>query len=608
MRPYDEQSPLYHEFTADRPPHIVITPEIRALAAEIVGDQTNPLEKARRIFRWVSRNIPWVGEMEYSIIPNLSAKGLATRRGDCGVQGMTFITLCRAAGVPARWQSGWQTKPDSWNMHDWSEIYIEPWGWLPADASNGMLNSDDPAVRDFFCGHLDAYRLIVNLDYGRELHPPKTSFRSEPADFQRGEIEIDGHNLYFDEWSYTFRVETTPLEPGVAALEAALDERVPQWLAEAKIPGAVIVVGRKTGDGFETWSKAYGWLRTEPQREPMPLDAVFDMASVTKPVATGSCLSLLIQRNEVGLDDPVGKYLLEFAEGAKAGITVRQLMTHTSGMPPYVGAAKQKVVSDKAGYPCPEAIREYIRKLDLQADPGTVIYSCLNAILCAQIVERVSGQTLDEFAHDNVFAPLEMNHSGFRPTSAPKGDRTDRGPASGRSAASSNAETVAAQTNSPIVPTTRAKRAAATDGFLTGEVHDPLAAMQAGVSGNAGLFSTAADLSRYAQMMLNGGELDGVRIFEPDMLSAMTRVQDPGAKNTSGNLDRRGLLWDLYPADDERDFAYGHTGYTGTAIRIYPNRGVYIIALTNRVHPDDTSKVAEFRRRLWETVLATVPQ
>jgi hypothetical protein len=149
--------------------------------------------------------------MEYSIIPNLSAKGLSARRGDCGVQGMTFITLCRAAGVPARWQSGWQTKPGDWNMHDWSEFYVEPWGWLPADASYGVREHADPRVRDFLCGHMDPYRLIVNLDYARQLAPPKTSFRSEPNDFQRGEIEIDGHNLYFDEWNYKFRVETLPL-------------------------------------------------------------------------------------------------------------------------------------------------------------------------------------------------------------------------------------------------------------------------------------------------------------------------------------------------------------------------------------------------------------
>jgi transglutaminase-like putative cysteine protease len=211
VKPYDTNGTLYREFTAERLPHIALTPEIKQLAVAIVGDEQNPLEKARKIFRWVSKNMPWVSEMEYSIIPSLSVKGITARCGDCGVQGTSFITLCRAAGVPARWQSGWQTKPGDWNMHDWSEFYVEPWGWLPADASYGVREHDDPRVRDFFCGSMDPYRMIVNLDYSRSLEPPKTSFRSEPIDFQRGEIEIDGHNLYCDEWDWKFQVESKPL-------------------------------------------------------------------------------------------------------------------------------------------------------------------------------------------------------------------------------------------------------------------------------------------------------------------------------------------------------------------------------------------------------------
>jgi transglutaminase-like putative cysteine protease len=210
VKPYDVNGAVYREFTAERPPHIRFTKEVKELSHQIVGDEKNPLKKALLIFHWVSKNVPWCAEQEYSIIPSLSVKGLTARRGDCGVQGTSFITLCRAAGVPARWQSGWQTKPGDLNMHDWSEIYIEPWGWLPADASYGVMKSKDPKVRDYFCGHIDPYRLIVNLDYGRPLDPPKNSFRSEPTDFQRGEVEVDGHNLYFDEWDYKFDVKWTP--------------------------------------------------------------------------------------------------------------------------------------------------------------------------------------------------------------------------------------------------------------------------------------------------------------------------------------------------------------------------------------------------------------
>ena len=121
------------------------------------------------------------------------------------------LNAFRAAGIPARWQSGYQTRPNAWNMHDWAEFYVEPWGWLPADVSYGLKASDDQRIRTFYFGHLDSYRLIVNLDYGSHLHPPKESLRSELADFQRGEVEIDGRNLYFDEWDWDFEFETEPL-------------------------------------------------------------------------------------------------------------------------------------------------------------------------------------------------------------------------------------------------------------------------------------------------------------------------------------------------------------------------------------------------------------
>jgi len=196
----------------ERPPHIVFTPEIRQQVNEIIGSETNSLAKVQKIFHWVSDNVPWCAEDEYCIIPSLALKGFTARQGDCGVQNTVFITMCRIAGIPARWQSGFETKPfDDWGMHDWAEIYLAPWGWLPADASYGVQESSDPRIADFFLGHQDSYRLIVNLDWGRELFPPKKSFRSEPADFQRGEVEVDGQNLYFDQWENKTKVERTPV-------------------------------------------------------------------------------------------------------------------------------------------------------------------------------------------------------------------------------------------------------------------------------------------------------------------------------------------------------------------------------------------------------------
>jgi transglutaminase-like putative cysteine protease len=194
----------------ERPPHIRFTPEVKEIVNRVVGNETNPLAKARRLFHYVSDNVAYCSEEEYSTIASLSTKALSSRKGDCGIHAMTFITLCRAAGIPARWQSGWETLRVGNDMHDWCEFYVAPWGWLPCDPTcppYGLQKSDDPAVRDFYFGHLDAYRLIVNRDFGRELFPPKQSLRSEPLDFQRGEVEIDGRNLYFPHWEYDFRPE-----------------------------------------------------------------------------------------------------------------------------------------------------------------------------------------------------------------------------------------------------------------------------------------------------------------------------------------------------------------------------------------------------------------
>jgi transglutaminase-like putative cysteine protease len=195
------------EYLAERLPHVAFTPELKAKVKEIVGDETNPLARARKIYHWVDANMKYCAEEEYCLIPSFSTKALASLKGDCGIQGNLFITMCRAAGIPARWQSGWETKKVGFTMHDWAEFYVEPWGWLPADASYGLQKSDDPKVREFYFGHQDAYRMIVNSDFGRPLTPPKQSLRSEPADFQRGEAEVDGRNLYFDDWDYDFRFE-----------------------------------------------------------------------------------------------------------------------------------------------------------------------------------------------------------------------------------------------------------------------------------------------------------------------------------------------------------------------------------------------------------------
>ncbi|HZZ44337.1 MAG TPA: transglutaminase domain-containing protein [Tepidisphaeraceae bacterium] len=189
-------------YLAERPPHIVFSPEIKNAVVQAVGDETNPLIKARKIFHWIGSQVRYAFEDEYCTIPSYAQKIIMCKKGDCGIQATLFITMCRAAGVPARWQSGWESKVVGNSQHDWAEFYVAPWGWLPADQSYGLQPSTDPKVREFYIGHQDAYRMIVNLDWGQPLQPPVKSLRSDPSDFQRGEVEIDGKNIYYDKWDY----------------------------------------------------------------------------------------------------------------------------------------------------------------------------------------------------------------------------------------------------------------------------------------------------------------------------------------------------------------------------------------------------------------------
>ncbi|MBN2013478.1 transglutaminase domain-containing protein [candidate division KSB1 bacterium] len=194
-------------FIAERPPHIFFTPEMRQLGKEIVGSETNPYRIAQLLFAWVDQHIPWASAREYSTFQNISEYVRVNRHADCGMQTIFFMTLCRMYDIPTRWQSGWRTEPDEENMHDWGEIYFEPYGWVPVDVTNGLLQSSNPQVKWFFLSGMDAYRLIVNDDYSQQLYPAKMYFRSETLDFQRGEVEWEGGNIYFDQWDYEFAVK-----------------------------------------------------------------------------------------------------------------------------------------------------------------------------------------------------------------------------------------------------------------------------------------------------------------------------------------------------------------------------------------------------------------
>ena len=207
IKPYNTESGLYKTYTAKRTPHIVFTDKIKKLSKEIVGDEKNPYLISKKIFTWISTNIPWAGAREYSTIENISDYCITRKHGDCGIKTLLFMTLCRYNGIPAKWQSGWMLHPGEVNLHDWSEIYLEGYGWIPVDQSFGLVDSDLEDEKYFFLGSIDPYHLIVNDDYSSTLFPSKTFPRSETVDFQRGELEWRGGNLYFDQWDYHMDVE-----------------------------------------------------------------------------------------------------------------------------------------------------------------------------------------------------------------------------------------------------------------------------------------------------------------------------------------------------------------------------------------------------------------
>ncbi len=205
-KPYDTKSELFRKYTSERPPHIVFSNEIRQLASFLTRDKKSPFEKVKAIFTWIDQEIPWASALEYSIMENIPHYVLENRHGDCGMKTLLFMTLARASGIPCKWQSGWMLHPGEVNLHDWCMVYYEGIGWVPLDQSFGLQESSDPSIKYFYCSGIDSYRLIVNDEYGTQFDPPRKFYRSEPVDFQRGELEWRGGNLYFDKWDYNMTV------------------------------------------------------------------------------------------------------------------------------------------------------------------------------------------------------------------------------------------------------------------------------------------------------------------------------------------------------------------------------------------------------------------
>ncbi|MCU0243164.1 MAG: beta-lactamase family protein [Acidobacteria bacterium] len=352
---------------------------------------------------------------------------------------------------------------------------------------------------------------------------------------------------------------------------ARLDGLVEAAVARRDFPGAVLVVARK---GKIVYRKAFGLAQTVPEPRPLTADMIFDQASVTKPVATATAVMLLVERGRIRLWDKVKTYVPSFTtwygEKGLPGEDARlfHLLTHTSGLPPYTDA---KEAAKALGDPC----TTYIAAIPKERPVGAAfVYSCLNYITLAHIVETVGGESLADFTAANIFRPLGMTRTFFRPP----------------------AELLEACVPTEVV-----------DGRpLRGVVHDPLARLQAGVSGNAGLFATADDLAVFAQMLLGGGALGGVRVLAPLTVARMTEIFPPyGAFG-------RGLGWDLetdYSTNGGDLFgprSYGHTGYTGTSVWIDPETATSVVFLTNRVHPDDKGDIIALRSKVANVVAAAV--
>ena len=336
---------------------------------------------------------------------------------------------------------------------------------------------------------------------------------------------------------------------------SSIDAIVAEGISEKKMPGCVVSVGRR---GQIAWLKAYGNKQVEPAVVPMTLDTVFDMASITKPVATATSIILLIERGKLSLLDKVATYIPDFAVNGKHDITIRELLIHQSGL-----IADNAIGDYQNG---PVVAMQKIYELKLQNPIGTkFVYSDVNFILLGDLVKRVSGRSVHEFSQQEIFKPLGMRETGYLPSQELKA----------RSA-----------------PTQKR------DGqWIQGEVHDPRAFKLEGVAGHAGLFSTADDMAIYATMMLGDGSIGETQILTPETVKLMTQ----GNQVSSGI---RGLGWDKQTSfsvnKGERltEAAYGHGGFTGTVLWIDPEQDLFFIFLSNRVHPDGKGSVNQLAGKL----------
>ena len=367
------------------------------------------------------------------------------------------------------------------------------------------------------------------------------------------------------------------VSPGAVDLATLgrIDETVERAIADGDLPGAVVLVWHR---GRTLFHEAYGQRSVVPVREPMTTDTVFDLASLTKAVATTTAVMMLVEEGRIRLRDRVDLYLPGFARHDKARITIEHLLAHVSGLRPDFPLEDEFSGSEVA----------IERTLDERpvAEPGEeFIYSDINFILLGEIVARVSGMSLDTFVRQRIFEPLGMDDTTFSPPESVRG----------RVAPTEACWPLGWPCGQPDAS------------MLRGQVHDPTARRMGGVAGHAGLFGTSSDLARFGEMMLSGGSLDGARLLSPATVARMTSRATPAAIG-----DVRGLGWDIdsrYSSNRGDLFStgsYGHTGFTGTSIWLDPATQTVVVFLSNRVHPDGEGNVTVLRSRVATLAAAAV--
>jgi serine-type D-Ala-D-Ala carboxypeptidase len=355
---------------------------------------------------------------------------------------------------------------------------------------------------------------------------------------------------------------------------AAIDDCVAAALKRGDCPGAVVIVIHADEVVFR---KAYGFRAVKPEQVPMTVDTIFDLASLTKPIATASSVMLLIEQGKLSPDDLVSKHWPAFAANGKDKVTIAHLLLHTSGLTADNAIADYSDGKAKA--------LERIAGLKLEAPPDTRFkYSDVGFIVLGELVEKIGGMPVDAFARKHIFEPLKMSDTTFLPGEALKKRIAPTGMRDGK--------------------------------IILGEVHDPRSFKLGGVAGDAGLFAPADDIARYCRMLLRGGELDGNRVLAEKTVRLFTEPHFvPGTAGKDGTSSRqsRAFGWDVNtsysaPRGDlfTKGEGYGHTGFTGTSIWIDPGTKTAVIILTNRVHPDDKGNVVQLRREIGTIVARAV--